>query len=213
MTDEQQPAPVHKGWPKGKPRGPRTRQDIIDPDLAQAREPEPLPVADVAPRKPAIAVSSRANAALMRRLQPGANPYISTSRAIPLKEPHKWQLYIANDYAEPDFFYRMIHELGWIPLEVGDLACEPEECGFRRSETGHLVRGPQGREMIFKMDKADYAILMQRKTERNNATVGNPGKTKQATANAAAQAFGPEAGDAVYKHFQGTVTDTLEPLP
>jgi|SoiMethySBSTD1v2_1073268.scaffolds.fasta_scaffold396779_2 hypothetical protein len=161
--------------------------------------------------KSQIQVTPRKNDVLARRL--AGNPHSTGLRSIPLKEPKRWQLYIANDYNHDDDLYRMTHELGWEPLEAADLACDPKDIGFRVSEDGKLVRGPQGREMIFKMAKEDYALLQQKQTEANNATIGRPGKTKAAAAEAVTAVHGPEAGEFVHKHLVGTVTDTVEPLP
>lgn len=202
MSDEQtndtasREASVRRGWPKGKPRGPRASSEATS-----------------APSSPAVQVTSRRSAALERRLAPGANPHGGGSRAIPLKQPHVWQLYIGNDYNSQDDLYRMVHEYGWLPLEEGDLACKPEEIGYRVNESGHLVRGPQGREVIFKMHKDDYRILMQRKTERNNKGIGSASKTRAQLAEAAASTFGDEAGEYVHKHVTGSVRDTREALP
>jgi hypothetical protein len=206
MSDEQTPMAVgapgegetkRKGWPKGKPRGARASSEASAPE----------------PPKPVVQVTSRRSAALERRLAKGANPHASSIKVIPLREPHRWQLYIGNDYAGDDGLYRMVHEYGWSPLELGDLSCKPEEIGYRVNESGHLVRGPQGREVIFKMAKEDYAILQQRKTEKNLQGIGSATKTRTQVAEAAANAFGPEAGDYVHKHVTGTVTDTREALP
>ena len=194
---ESEPTSTRRGWPRGKPRT-RASSEAPAPDV---------------PAKPTIQVTSRRSAALERRLQAGANPHQTSAKVIPLREPHRWQLYIGNDYAGDDGLYRMVHEYGWLPLELSDLACKPEEIGYRVNESGHLVRGPQGREVVFKMDKADYALLVQRKTEKNLQGIGSASKTKTQAAEAAASAFGPEAGDYVHKHVTGTVTDTREALP
>lgn len=161
--------------------------------------------------KSTIQVTKRRNDALARRLS--GNPHSSGLRTIPLKEPKKWQLYIGNNYNNDDDLYRLVHEEGWEPLAPADLACKPEEIGFQVSPDGKLVRGTQGREMIFKMDKADYDLLQMRKTEVNNATIGKPGKTKAAVTNAVAAVHGDEAASFVDKHFVGQVTDTQEPIP
>lgn len=161
--------------------------------------------------KSTIQVTPRRNDVLARRLS--GNPHSSGLRTIPLKEPHLWQLYIGNDYNNADDLYRLVHIDGWDPLEVADLACKPEDIGYRASEDGKLVRGPQGREMLFKMAVEDYRELEKRKTEANNATIGKPSKVKAAAAEAAAAVHGPEAGDFVHKHLVGTVTDTQEPIP
>lgn len=206
MSDEQVPqaeAPAQRGWPKGKPRGPRASHE--DPSQATGTAAVDLSNAPVQ-------VTSRRNAALARRLAPGGNPHATSARTIPLKEPHRWQLYIANDYAGQDELYRMVHEYGWLPLEPNDLACKAEEIGYRVNESNHLVRGPQGREVIFKMDKEDYRLLMQRKTERNMKGIGSASKTRTQVAEAASNAFGAEAADFIYKNVKGTVTDTQEPV-
>lgn len=182
-----------KGWPKGKPRGPRASSEATP--------------------KPVVQVTSRRNAALARRLAPGANPHASGTKDIPLKDKGRWKLYLANDYAGGDELYRMRHEMGWEPLELSDLACKPEEIGYRVNEDGHLVRGPQGREVLFKMAIEDYRVLEMRKTELNNRGIGSASKTKSIAAEAAASTFGPEAGDYVHKHVVGTVTDSREALP
>jgi len=158
-----------------------------------------------------IVVAPRRNEALEKRLS--GNPHTTGLRHIPLREPGKWQLYIANDYNQDDDLYRMVHEFGWLPLEADDLAVDPKEIGYRRSEDGRIVRGPQGREMVFKMAKRDYDLLQARKTEANMAQIGKPAKTKQAVAESLASAFGPEAGDTAAKHFHGHVTDTQEVIP
>lgn len=206
MSDEQVPqaeAPQTRGWPKGKPRGPRASSEATSQATGTA-------AVDLSHAP--VQVTSRRNAALARRLAPGGNPHATSARTIPLREPHRWQLYIANDYAGQDELYRMVHEYGWLPLEPADLACAAEEIGYRVNESNHLVRGPQGREVIFKMDKGDYALLMQRKTERNLKGIGSASKTRTQVAEAASNAFGAEAADFIYKNVKGTVTDTQEPV-
>lgn len=207
MSDEQTPqaeAPQRKGWPKGKPRTARASSEASTQATGTAAGAPSTP--------PVVQVTSRRNAALARRLAPGANPHGVANRTIPLNEPSRWQLYIANDYNGADDLYRMVHEYGWTPLAPEDLACKPEDIGYRINESNHLVRGPQGREVIFKMDKVDYRELMQRKTERNNKGIGSASKTRTQVAEAASNAFGAEAADFIYKNVKGTVTDTQEPV-
>ena len=202
MSEEQTPpadVPQRKGWPKGKPRK-RASSEASTETTA------------IEPTRPAVQVTSRRSTALARRLAPGGNPHATSARTIPLKEPHRWQLYIANDYAGQDELYRMVHEYGWLPLSPEDLDCTAEEIGYRVNETNHLVRGPGGREVIFKMDKGDYRLLMQRKTERNMKGIGSASKTRTQVAEAASNAFGAEAADFIYKNVKGTVTDTQEPV-
>jgi hypothetical protein len=189
--------PKRKGWPKGKPRN---LASVVD----RTAEDTDAPV---------VQVTNRRNAALERRLAKGSNPHATGSRNIPLKEPSRWQLYVGNNYNSDDDLYRIVHEYGWAPLELSDLACKPEDIGYRVNETGHLVRGPQGREVIFKMAIEDYRELMRRKTERNNQGIGSARKTRQQVAEAAATTFGPEAGDYIEKHVTGEVRDSRESRP
>ena len=160
--------------------------------------------------KPAVQVTSRRNDALARRLATG-NAFGSGTKSIPLKEPKRWHTRIENDYGDEQQVYRAIHEGGWEPLELADLACKPEDVGLRVNEAGHLVKGAQGREIVLKMAIEDYRAIERMKTEKNLAGIGSPSKTKTQMANAAAAAHGPEAGEFVERHVSGTVTDTRGP--
>lgn len=164
------------------------------------------------PRKSKITVTSRAdtaktrNAALARRLASG-NPFAAGTKSIPLKEPHRWHTYIANTYVDDSAFYEMRRN-GWEPLLPEDLGCPIEESGFTVSVDGHLVRGPRGQEMIFKMDADDYRLLERAKTERNMASIGSRSKTKNEMANAAGKQLGDEAGSFI-NGLQGEVIDRI----
>lgn len=158
--------------------------------------------------KPVVQVTNRRNAALQRRLAPGANVFGGGSRALPLKEPERWHTRIENDFADAQQVYRAVHEFGWEPLTVADLACKPEEVGLKLNEQGYLVRGVQGREVVLKMAKEDYREVERMKTAKNLQGIGSPARTKAHMAEATAAAFGPEAGDFVHSHVTGTVTDT-----
>lgn len=162
------------------------------------------------PRKSHISVSSRsdaaktANVALARRL--AGNIHGGGSRDIPLKEPDAIQVYIANDFANESEFYEM-RERGWVPLEVSDLACPVEDSGFRL-QNGALVRGEKGREMAWKMSKADYKLLVDAKTRHNMKGIGSAKKVRTDMANAAAGTLGSEAADFIHD-MPGQVVDSL----
>ena len=164
------------------------------------------------PRKSAITVSNRgeavktANVALARRLASG-RVQGGGSRTIPLKEPQRWHTYIANTFATESAFHDM-REGGWVPLLPEDLACPIDESGFRLSEDGYLVRGEKGREMIFKMDAADYKLLEAAKTRHNMQGIGSAKKVREDIANAAAGPLGSEAADFLH-NMPGQVLDTI----
>lgn len=170
------------------------------------------------PRKSAITVTSRADAAksgavelarrnpaLARRL--AGNPHGGGTKALPMKEPGRYHTYIANNYADEGELLRM-KERGWVPLEPGDLACSVEETGFRLSPDGYMVRGPQGQEMVFKMAAEDYALLQQAKTDVNNRGIGSASRIKADMANAAAGQLGGEAAEYI-NSLEGSVVDRI----
>ena len=188
---------------------PRKPEAEAAADIARERPEHPD---NHAARKPPITMTSRRNAALARRLAPGGNVFGGGTRAIPLKDPERWQLHEANGEVHDQRHYEMVHVNGWDPVLPEDLACTPDEAGYRVNESGCLVRGARGHLMLFKMPKEDYKVVEQRKTERNNAEIGRPSKVKQNVANAVANEHGSEAADYVHQHFVGTVTDTKGPL-
>lgn len=170
------------------------------------------------PRKSQITVTPRAeqaknsfvalareNPALARRLQSG-NPYASGSKDIPLKEPHRWQTRIASTETDPRRFHRLKHN-GWIPLAEDDLGCPVEESGFVKAPDGSL-RSPDGKEMVFKMDKAHFRVLEQMKTERNMQGIGSSKKMKEQMADAAGSQLGDEAGSYI-NSLSGEVIDKI----
>lgn len=158
-------------------------------DMAKSR------MADIASRNPKLAA----------RL--AGNVHGAGNKTIPLKEPARWQTYCENTYADENAFYDM-KQLGWEPLRADDLACTVEESGFRLNPEGYLVRGEHGREMLFKMDKDDYAYMMQMKTDANMRGIGSAKKIKADMAEAAAAQFGDEGGQFVHD-MPGQVVDTL----
>lgn len=166
-----------------------------------------------APRKSSITVTSRAdraktaNTVLARRLASG-NIQGGGNRGIPLKEPERWYTRIENTYVSDNRFYEMVHDLGYEPLKPEDLACKPEECGFRVSEDGNLVRGPQGQEMVFKMAKEDRAMLEQQMTAANMRGIGSTKQARADLANAAGSQLGAEAGDFM-NGLDGSVVDRI----
>lgn len=153
-----------------------------------------------------LASIARENPALARRLASG-NINGGGNRDLPLAEPERWHTYLANTYANDNAFWEM-RELGWLPLEVADLRVKPEECGFRLSPDGHIVRGPEGKEMLWKMDREHYRILEQIRTDQNNQGIGSSKKARHDMAEAAASAHGSEAGEFMAS-LKGEVIDSI----
>lgn len=164
-------------------------------------------------RKSAISVSSRAdsaktaNAVLARRLASG-NLNGGGTREIPLKEPGKWYTRIENTLVSDARLYEMVHVLGYQPLTADDLACTPEEAGFR-VENGNLVRGPANQiEMAFKMPLRDRRLLDNARTAANLKGIGSAAKVRRDMAEAAAGSMGSEAGDYI-DSLDGKVIDEI----
>jgi hypothetical protein len=163
-------------------------------------------------RKSQITVTNRAetaktrNVALARRLASG-NVQGGGTRALPLKEPQRWHTYIANTYLNESEFYDM-KQKGWEPLAPEDLGCKVEDSGFTLSTDGYLVRGVQGKEMVFKMDKADYDLLVTAKTSQNLRGIGSAKKVKADIAEAAGSQLGDEAGSYI-NSLDGQVIDRI----
>lgn len=170
-------------------------------------------------RKSAITVTSRAHAAKDRAAAAARNPVLAKRLAsgninglgtmgLPLKDPEKWYTRIENQLADPNMFYRMRHELGYEPLTAEDLACTPQEAGFRE-EAGILVRGAIGHEeMVFKMAKEDRAVLEQMATSQNLRGIGSASKIKADMAEAASSQLGGEAAEFIHG-LSGSVVDSI----
>lgn len=164
------------------------------------------------PRKSQITVTNRAdtaktrNVALARRLASG-RVFNAGTQDIPLKEPGRWHVHIGNAELNESRHYQM-KEGGWKPLLPEDLGCSVEESGFRKSPDGYLVRGPQGKEMAFKMAKEDYRQLEAAKTRANMRGIGSASKAKADIAEAASGQLGDEAATYISK-LPGQVIDTI----
>lgn len=170
-------------------------------------------------RKIPITVTSRANAAKDRIAAASRNPVLakrlasgnlqgSGSSDVPMKEPERWYTRRDNQLADPNMFYRLVHEMGYQPVTAEDLNCTPQEAGYR-VENGYLVKGPAGQEeMLFKMSREDRALLDQATTVQNLHGIGSQAKIKADMAEAAAAQGGSEAGDFI-NGLSGSVVDQL----
>lgn len=164
-------------------------------------------------QKTQITVTSRADAAkttntiLARRIQGGNIHGVGGTRGVPMKEGG-WYTRIENNYADESQHYRMVHELGYEPVRLEDLACKPEEIGFKVGPDGVICRGPNGGEVIYKMKAEDRKVLEQAQTEANMRGIGSVSKTRSAMAEAAGKQFGDEAGSYL-NSLDGSVIDQV----
>ena len=166
-------------------------------------------------KKPQITVTPRQgdidlDAIIAKRL--AGNPFGGGTTEVPLAEPERWDVYIANGDLHPSRLYEMKMRLGWVEVTAADLApgITPESIGFSISETGALCRGPRGQEVVFKQPKAIRAKIMERKTDVNKRGMGDPKTVKADMVNAAGASHGDEAANFLNKHVHVTGYDRVE---
>lgn len=167
--------------------------------------------------KPSITVSPRAdesqwdpNDVIAKRLA-GA-PFGVKTDEIPLKEPGRWQLYIASSQVNEGRHYEMTRVKGWVPFTKDQLAdgISPESLGFRVAEDGNtLVRGVRGDEVLYMMPKATYEQIQMRKAESNTKGMRSEKAAKADVAEAAAAAHGAEAAEFIANNGKISIRDTV----
>ena len=168
-------------------------------------------------KKPSITVTPRADESswsaddvIAKRLS--GQPFGVRTDEIPLREPGKWQLYVASSQGNEGRHYEMTHKKGWVPCSTADLpdGISAESIGFRVAEDGTtLVRGVRGEEVVYKMPKTTYDRLQRLKAADNVKGMSSPKAAQQDLAEAAAAAHGSEAADYISQHAQVTVRDTV----
>lgn len=173
-------------------------------------------MSDEQPRKRRpITVTSRADAALTRNAvlarRLSGNVFGHARHEIPLKEPEKWYTRWENTLVNPQQFFEMTHDLGYLPVHKDDLAGVAEEVGVQLTPEGYVCRGsgPQI-EMLFKMSREDRAALEAAQTEHNNRVIGRGSQsgTRNAITNAASSQLGDEAANFLHR-LPGQVIDTI----
>jgi hypothetical protein len=183
MSDEQQTEQPRKGWPKGKPRKPITVTSRADAALT--------------------------NSVLARRL--GGNVFGAARQEIPLKDAAQWYTRWENTLVNPQQFYEMVHELGYVNVHKDDLAGDAASVGVQLSPEGYVCRGSGAQlEMLFKMPIADRRALEAAQTEQNNTRIGKGSAkgTRHAITEAASAGLGDEAASFLSK-MPGQVIDTI----
>lgn len=156
-------------------------------------------------KKPEIAVSPRSEATMseaqlleIRQRRLSGDPRHERDAEIPLREPQKWYIKEANDYADANRHYKIAFKEGYEPVTIDDLpdGISPVSIGYNLAEDGKtLCRGERGRERLYKIPKAYRAQIEARKTALNKQGMGSAKAVQEDLANAAGQQFGSEAGD------------------
>lgn len=155
-------------------------------------------------RKPNVTVTPRQyNSALERRLK-GENLYGTGSITIPLRESGYVTKWAYADLHENRLWE--MKQLGWEPLREDDVDGNLDDLGLRVNESGYVVRGERGREVLYRMPADARQQIAVQKAERNVSGLRG-GKAKSSVAEATAAAHGPEAGDFMDKHIVGDITE------
>ena len=130
---------------------------------------------------------------IARRL--AGEPFGTRNSILPLKEPQRWDTYEANSLGDRNMHYRMVHELGWIPLTIEDLqpGTSPEKIGWQIGEGGILQRGDKGDQKLYKMPKAVRAQIQAAKTAANMRGIGSAKAVKESMVSATGAEHGDEA--------------------
>mgnify|MGYP001567606094 CR=1 FL=1 len=159
--------------------------------------------------KPKVTVTDRntpLRAAIAQRIK---TPFGRADTAIPLKEPRKWKQRAFDRRFMANRFSEATHK-GWMPLEVADLAGDPEDYGWR-VDNGRLVRGDRGEEWLGKMLMSEWRLVEQAKTESNIRQTFGIKQTKQAILDRSSAEQGDEATSFLAKSLaRMEVTDKLE---
>jgi hypothetical protein len=149
---------------------------------------------------------------IARRLS--GEPFGTRNTTIPLKDGARWATYEANSMADRNMHYRMVHELGWVPVRVEDLApgLTPESIGWQVADGGQLVRGPQGDQRLYKMPVETRNRINEAKTRANLKGMGSAKAVKQAVTESASAQLGDEAASFVHDNITVTGSDRVGSL-
>lgn len=173
-------------------------------------------------RKPRISVTPRADIAAQdldaiannvneRRLR---GEHVRNGE-IPLREPGKWALRRANSLAEENRHYTMVHELGWLPMTVDDLApgTTAESIGYRLAEDGKtLCKGLRGDEVLYKKDKQAHDAIKLREARDRQKPLKSESAAKADAASAVASVHGDQAAEYIMKNTTVRISDQQGPV-
>jgi len=152
------------------------------------------------PRKAALPKVS----VIDRRL---VNPFGSGTVPITLKTPGDWEIRWIYSKLRAGRLHDVTHNKGWVFVEPDELDGSPDEYGLTAKDN-RLVRGDHGEEVLMKMPRADFLKIQHAKADYNLRELGKQ-RMAESVGQAAAKAYGDEAGDMAYNAFKhGDVTDS-----
>lgn len=158
---------------------------------------------------PAAPQKKKSVSVIERRLKSG-QVFTAGSRNIPLVEPSRWTLRIANSQVRDGHLHDLIGDKGWEFADKADLAVDPIEVGFRELD-GRLVRGDKGQEVLLKMAKKDYQAVVTMKDQENRKNTFSDKAIKQTIINAASKDLGDQGASTLDGALKSVhVTDSRE---
>lgn len=167
-------------------------------------------------KKPRITVAPRSDESqwsqddiLARRLN--GEPFGLKQDGIPMKEPGKWAVRIANSQLHESRHYDMVHKLGYKPMTKDMIAdgITPESLGFKLAEDGQtLCRGIRGDEVLYVMPKDIYDQIQFAKAEANVKGMKSETAAKNEAAEALVGVHGDQAAEYVSRHSNITIKDS-----
>lgn len=169
-------------------------------------------------RKPQITVTPRTESAfntdeiIAKRLS--GDPHASGTQAIPMREPGRWAVRIANAELHQGRIYEMKARKGWVEFTAADLpeGITAESLGFQTNESGALCRGPRGQEIIFKQPMEANIAIQKAKVDKNRKGMGSAAAVKADLVNATGGAHGDEAASFASRNIHITGGDREGPL-
>jgi hypothetical protein len=168
------------------------------------------------PRPRTIEVADRADIAdvdvetvIAKRL--AGEPFGVRNNSVPLRDPGRWELYEANTLSDRNMHYKMVHQLGWVPVTMADLdpSVTPESIGWQIGDGGQLVRGTHQDSRLYKQPSDVRKRIQDAKTAANMKGIGSAKAVKEAMTNAVAASAGSEAADFVHSNVSVTGSDRV----
>lgn len=145
-----------------------------------------------------------------RRLK---DPFGHVQQAIPLKEPKRWELHVANSTAHAGRIAEMLTK-GWVFVTADDIEGPIQDHGYELRD-GRVVRGHRGEEVLMKMEQEDFRAIQKAKAAQNIQSTFGAKDVKNAIVERAAQEPDGDRGasflERSLRHIE--IKDSLDTIP
>lgn len=112
--------------------------------------------------------------------------------------------------AKPGRYYVATSQQGWEPVRVEELEDPNAIADLYTGTDNYVRRGERGQEILMKMPLDIFQRIQMRKVELNLERERKA--MKETVAQAAANRFGPEAGDYIAKKIKGEILESTEKI-